>query len=114
MTSEFTLGQRVRITGHTKKVKDYEAKKQGTSYPRLGLPKINDAWGKSKEVDAGIIVGKRSVLDGSTDFEDGYSWFVPKNGTSRPVYLVAFSLKNRPVMVFPDQIEDVDFLGVTQ
>lgn len=112
--SQYELGQRVRITGHTKKMRDYMAKKEGTSYPKLGLPRISDAWGNSKEVDAGIIVGVRNVADGSNNSEDGYTWFCPKPGTSRKVYLVAYDIRKRPVMVFPDQIESVDILGVTE
>lgn len=112
MPDQYQLGQRVRITGHTKKVNDYKAKVEGTSYPKAGLPITWDAWGHKIVIDAGIIVGKRTVQSGSTGNEAGYSYFVPEPGTAQTVYLVAHSLHRKPFMVFPDQIEPVDLLDI--
>lgn len=101
--SDFQLGDRVTMTGTA-----YLRKDTGT-YPEQWsegeLPKLN-TYDNPKTYDTGIIVGKRTVMDGWTGggYLDEAYYFQPKQGSAQEVYLVAFHLRRKPVMCFPHQL----------
>lgn len=102
------LGQRVKITGTAKKDKGYESYSGGrflTTYVDGPLPKIWNRDGGTM-YDEGVIVGRRTVQDGETRYEyDGLPVFKQTIGTAKPVWLVAFDLRYKPVMCFEHQVE---------
>lgn len=59
-------------------------------------------------VDTGIIVGRRTVMDYDVDHEyEGPIWATPKGKTSKRVWLVAYNLDRRPVMVLDQHITTI-------
>lgn len=98
----FQLGQRVKISGTAKKHRTYAQ----ITFIESGLPEWNDAWGKSRTIHEGVIVGSRTVASGTQFYEDEYgTGFQQDTGTARRVWLVAFHLRRKPIMCFDHQIE---------
>lgn len=100
--TEFNLGDRVTMTGTA-----YLRKNTGT-YPEQWsegeLPKLN-TYDNPRTYNTGIIVGKRTVMNGWTGggWDEAY-YFQPQRGSAQEVYLVAFHLRRKPVMCFPRQL----------
>lgn len=105
MSSNFTLGQTVKISGTAKKVREGAS----TTFEEAGPPIRGDAWGKHKEVTEGVIIGHRSVMYGNRDgdWEEG-TYFVPTPGSAKRVWLVALNLQMNPARCFDNQVTAMD------
>lgn len=99
---KFQLGQPVKITGTAAKIR----KGAQTTFVEAKPPQRGDAWGKTKEITEGIIIGHRSVMDGyrDGDWEEG-TYYVPTPGSAKRVWLVALNLQMNPVRCFDHQVE---------
>ncbi|MGO1664107.1 MAG: hypothetical protein ACTHYO_10370 [Micrococcaceae bacterium] len=99
----FTLGQQVRISG-TAYLRKNASPERWSEGP---LPKL-DIYPDPVFYDTGVIVGKRTVMDGWTTlgyYE--YPGFRPAESTAKTVWLVAFHLRRKPVMCFDHQVEAI-------
>lgn len=100
----FQLGDRVRISGTAIKTHTgYSPLK--TLFREGPVPVKRDSWLKSTSLTEGVIVGYRTVTDGITHYDSDGACFVPTEGTSRRVWLVAIDLRRNPVMAFDSQLE---------
>ena len=121
--SDPKLGDRVHLLGAVEKVRDLSTWRPRQSHciyteALEGWPQIKAADGRADghghllrtrlveaepPADRGVIVGKRSIQQGVTDYDtDGYPTFFPCETTT--VYLVAYHLSRRPAMCLPEQI----------
>lgn len=100
-TPRFYLGEKVRMSGTAKKVRDTRR----TEFKEDPLPFKYEYDGTKTELSIGIIVGSRTARSGTTDYdwEDGAT-FKPDIGSARRVWLVAFNLYRKPVMCFDHQL----------
>lgn len=99
----FTLGQQVRING-TAYLRKNASPERWSEGP---LPNL-DIYPDPVTYDTGVIVGKRTVMDGwTTGGWDVPLGFRPKTGTARTVWLVAFHLRRKPIMCFDHQVESI-------
>ena len=106
MTERFTLGQRVTISGTARKVKERRGYSRAEiTYAEAGLPTRHN-YPTPKTYTEGIIVGKRTVMDGRAEWNDG-AMYTPTVGTARNVWLVAFDMRMNPVMCLDHQVESV-------
>ena len=98
----FKLGDRVTFTGTIEKTHS----KSRTLYLPAHLPLCYDKQDGGVPYTEGVVVGRRIVQDGETryDYEVG-GIFRAIPGTARRVWLVAFDLRRKPVMVADGQIE---------
>ena len=102
MSTPFELGQRVRMTGTLAKAKGWDGATQRTSWTESALP-TNGAYPVAREYPEGVIVGKRTVADGTTSYEEFGGVFTPTK--HHEVWLVAFHLRRLPVACTTDQLE---------
>lgn len=104
---DFTLGQRVRMSGTVRKVRTGFGRAQ-TEYVDASLPGTGH-YGDDHTFSDGVIIGKRTVVTGRTHYSHNEPpCFVAAPGSARAVYLVAFHLNRKPVMCWPDQIVDAE------
>ena len=110
----FTLGQEVEFTGTVEKRRLTSSR---TTYTSSRLPysqfyrtvktdqgDTTESW--VREYTTGVIVGKRTISDHLIG--GGYDeaiYATPMPGTQRSVWLVAYNLYRKPVMVSEDQID---------
>lgn len=83
MNSTFTFGDKVKITGILKRVKEWEGNYYWKSYP------VNH--------ENCIFLGYRNLYNGRCDFNDGAVVFIPKEHFN--VVLVAINSYTNPVYV---------------
>lgn len=114
--NDLTLGTRVVMTGTVAKEQHVHSElypyPMRTTYEEQALPSmtIYRAGGKveTREFAKGVIVGKRTVVPGKTVLDGAPETyervFLPEVGSGRVVYLVAYHLRRKPVMCFPEQI----------
>lgn len=91
--SEFTLGQRVHVSGQMK---------------RRSSSRREKVWEeKPTDVASGYIVGVRSYTDGRTahDCEMSFYW-EPRTDTRFTGYLVAYNLHRKPIVCRSDQLKE--------
>lgn len=108
--SEYELGQRVVMTGTARKEHQFQSPHWWVTVWGEGpLPRNHVGHLRKDRKDRvyteGIIVGKRTVMDGRchTSREES-GGFTPIHGTERTVYLVAFDIRLNPVKCFIDQL----------
>lgn len=100
--SDFKLGDRVTISGTTSKIKEYPS----VTYKESSRLPVRHNYPDDKFFSEGVIVGSRTVQDGTTSNEEesgGYI-FRPERGTARRMWIVAFDLRMKPVMCSDDQV----------
>lgn len=108
---DLTLGERVAFTRTVEKVHDGD---------RTDWRTVKDPAGQEVVLDPpaeGIVIGVRALQPGSTVSEVEYAdsgyisatiaTYRPDLGVTRTVYLVAFDMRRRPVMVFPEHMTRV-------
>ena len=100
MTAAFELGQPVHMTGTTVKIRCQDR----TLYQPAPLPSTG-RYGDDSRITDGIVVGKRTVAEGRTSYEEWGGHFTPDRHFE--VWLIAFGLRRRPVMCTEDQLEAV-------
>lgn len=106
MTS-LELGQRVRMTGTVRKAHT-GAVGSRTEYLDAPVPGTG-RQGDGHTFTDGVIVGKRTVVTGTTHrYYDEPSYFVSDPDSARTVYLVAFHLRRKPAMCWPEQVHPLD------
>ena len=99
--SGFELGQRVTFTHplyrHTR----------GTNYTVHKTWEPHPYYADAAKQRDGIIVGKRSLANGTTQWQDygdgGMYEFIPNEYFA--AYLIAFDLRRKPVYVRPEHVE---------
>ncbi|WP_102158712.1 hypothetical protein [Zhihengliuella halotolerans] len=121
--SGYQLGQRVRMTGTVRRKRDrvswrpgnphrifaevieeWQAIKAMPGRPEFGLLRTSLVDSAAPEKPEGLIVGKRTIQQGVTDYDPGEPpCFLPGEHTT--VYLVAYDLHRRHVMCTDNQLE---------
>lgn len=105
--SDYQLGDRVTMTGTAQKKKRFDSPNGGklmTVFEDGPTPKI---WNREGGTDytEGVVVGRRFVQEGRTEFLDYDGTRVFKSsGITHRVWIVAFDLRYKPVMCFDHQI----------
>ncbi len=100
----FGLGERVTITGTARKVKTFIGFSRGhISWQEGDLP-VRHNWPEPKQYNEGVIVGQRTVMDGTAHYDEG-AMFDPSVGSARNVWLVAFDMRMKPAVCFDHQVE---------
>lgn len=98
---EYQLGDRVTMTGTVEKVHVDE----WTRY--LESPLVPDWRAQGRPpYSTGIVIGQRTLQEGTTDWFEGVADFRPKH--ARVAYLVAFDLYRKPCMCLPEQLTRED------
>ena len=119
--TEPKLGDRVHLLGAVEKVRDLSTwrPKSHRIYTEAleDWPQIKAADGRADghghllrtrlmeaepPADRGVIVGKRSIQQGLTEYDSCNAVFLRCETTT--VYLVAYHLSRRPIMCLPEQI----------
>lgn len=105
--TDFTLGDRVAISGTVRKLK-YNNVQAGTTsivYSEGPLPVKHNRYGGTV-YNEGIVVGRRFVQDGTTTYHpDGTAVFKQKLGTARRVWLIAYDLRYSVAQCFDHQLQ---------
>ncbi len=105
--SSYQLGDRVTMTGTAEKRRRYDSplgEKFLTVFEDGPIPKIWNREGGTEYAE-GVVVGRRFVQEGHTQFIDYDGTRVFKaSGTTHRVWLVSFDLRYKPVMCFDHQI----------
>lgn len=89
--TKFEFGDRVIINGIIRKVKV----SRRTKWNRYSLGRV--------VVTTGIVIGKRTLREGTSEFAEYGSHFCPE-GDPISAYLVAYDMRRKPVFCLPDQI----------
>lgn len=99
--SDYQLGDRVIMTGTAEKT-HIEDK---TTYVSAPLPRCYDSVVGGMAVNEGIVIGRRFMQEGTTDYS-GYEGerVFHTNGTTHRVWIVSYDLRRKPVMCFDHQI----------
>lgn len=101
--AEYTLGPHVRMTGTVRKVRTGYGPAR-TEYVAAPLPG-SGIYGDDRTFADGVIVGKRTVVTGKTYYNsDEPACFIPDPDSARTAWLVAFHLRRKPALCWPDQI----------
>lgn len=98
----YALGDRVTMTGTVVKTHIYEDSSVLTKYPEVPLPRD-----RVVPVTEGIIVGKRSLINGHSTRSPMYDFRWLPDPTSFTVYLVVYSIMRKPVMCLPNQLTPI-------